>query len=98
MTSGPFGLSNPEGLRTAIAGASFSNITIRPALKILRFPSPNEFVLRYAAGSALASLVADADDDARTAFLAEVKEKLQGYVDDQGLAFPIESNVAVARK
>jgi len=47
MTSGPFGLSNPEALRTAIAGASFGNITIHPALKILRFPSPNEFVLRY---------------------------------------------------
>jgi hypothetical protein len=39
-------------------------------------------------------LVAGADDDARTAFLAEVKERLQRYVDDQGLAFPIETNVA----
>jgi ubiquinone/menaquinone biosynthesis C-methylase UbiE len=96
MTSGPFVLSNSEALRTLIGEASFSDITIRPALKTLRFPSPDEFALRYASGSALASLVADADDDARTGFLAEVKEKLQRYVDDQGLAFPIESNVAVA--
>ena len=88
MTSGPFGLSNPEALRTALAGASFSNITIRPALKMLRFPSPNEFVLRYAAGSALASLVARADDDTRSAFLAEVDTRLRSYVDDQGLTFP----------
>jgi ubiquinone/menaquinone biosynthesis C-methylase UbiE len=98
MTSGPFGLSNPEALRTALAGASFGNITIHPTLKILRFPSPNEFVLRYAAGSALASLVVGADDDARTAFLAEVDARLQSYVNDQGLTFPIESNVAIARK
>jgi ubiquinone/menaquinone biosynthesis C-methylase UbiE len=98
MTSGPFVLSNSEALRTLIAEASFSDITIRPALKTLRFPSPDEFALRYASGSALASLVAGADDDARTAFLIEVKEKLQPYVDDQELAFPIESNVAVASK
>jgi len=65
MTSGPFGLSNAEELRTLIAGASFSDITISPVVKVLHFPSPDEFVLRYAAGSALASLVADADDVAR---------------------------------
>jgi hypothetical protein len=98
MTSGPFGLGDPEALRTVIAGASFGNIAIRPAQKTLRFPSPKEFAIRYVAGSALASLVARADDDARTAFLAEVNARLQSYVDDQGLAFPIESNVAVARK
>jgi ubiquinone/menaquinone biosynthesis C-methylase UbiE len=98
MTSGPFSLSNSEALRTLIAGANFGDITIRPALKSLRFPSPDEFVIRYLSGSALASVVASADDDSRAAFMADVKAKLQPYVDDQGLAFPIESNVAVARK
>ena len=95
MTSGPFVLSR---LRTLIAEAGFREITIRSALKTLRFPSPDEFAVRYISGSALASLVDGADDHARAALLAEVKEKLQRYVDDQGLAFPIESNVAVARK
>ncbi len=98
MTSGPFGLSNAEELRALIAAARFSDIALRSALKALRFTSPNEFVLRYAAGSALGSLVAGADDDARTVFLAEVDARLQSYVDDQGLAFPIESNLAVARR
>jgi ubiquinone/menaquinone biosynthesis C-methylase UbiE len=98
MTSGPFVLSNSEALRTLIAEAGFSDITIRSALKTLRFPSPDEFAVRYASGSALANLVSGADEDARSAFLTEVKEKLQRYVDEQGLAFPIESNVALARK
>ena len=98
MTSGPFVMSSSEALRTLIAEASFSDITIHPALKTLRFPSPEEFAVRYASGSALASFVGGADDDARAAFLAQVKESLQRYVDDHGLAFPIESNVAVARK
>jgi ubiquinone/menaquinone biosynthesis C-methylase UbiE len=98
MTSGPFGLSNTEELRRLITGASFGDVTIHPATRMLRFPSTYEFVLHYAAGSALASLVAGADDDSRAALLAEVKARLQSRVDDQGLAFPIESNVVVARR
>jgi SAM-dependent methyltransferase len=98
MTAGPFGLSNSEALRTLTAEASFSDITVRPILKTLRFPSTDEFVTRYVSGSALANFVAGVDDDSRAALLTDVKAKLQLYVDDQGLAFPIESNVAVARK
>jgi len=59
-----------------------------------RWRCAGEFAVRYASGSALASLVSGADDDARSAVLAEVSEKLQRYVDEQGLAFSIESDVA----
>jgi ubiquinone/menaquinone biosynthesis C-methylase UbiE len=98
LTSGPFGLSNTEELRSLIAAAGFRAITIRPATKILRFSSPEEFVLQYAAGSALAGIIAAVDDNARATVFAEIIARLQPYVDDQGLAFPIESNVAVARR
>ena len=98
MTSGPFGLSNTEELRTLVVGASFAEITIRPAVKMLRFPSPEEFALRYAAGSALAGPVAALDDNARATLLAEVSMKLRSSVDDQGLAFPIETNIVIARR
>jgi SAM-dependent methyltransferase len=96
LPSGPFGLGQETELRALLAGADFSEITIRPALKTLRYPSPVEFVRRYVAGSALAGPVAAAADDARAALLTEVNAGLGPYVDDQGLAFPIESNVAVA--
>lgn len=98
MTCGPFGLGNPNELRELVAGANFIGITIRPAVKVLRYPSPDAFVLRYVAGSALAGPVAGADDRARAALLADVNARLQRYVDDDGLAFPIESNVVVARR
>ena len=98
MTAGPFSLSDPETLRTAIAGAGFSDITIWPSQKILRFPSPDEFVLRYAAGTALGGAIAGVGDDARAAFIGNVRERLQSSIDDQGLAFPIESNIALALK
>ena len=98
MTSGPFGLSNPNELRALVTGANFTDITIRPAVKVLRYPSPDAFVLRYVAGSALAGPVAGADDRARGMLLADVTARLQRHVDDDGLAFSIESNVVVARR
>jgi hypothetical protein len=98
LTTGPFGFSQAQELRALIAGAHFRDITIRPAVKTLRYPSSDEFVLRYVAGSALAGPVAAANDSARVALLAEVNAGLRSYVSDQGLAFPIESNVVVAQR
>jgi hypothetical protein len=97
LKSGPFGLSTTEELRDLIAGG-VEDINIRGVAKVLRYPSSDEFVLRYAAGSALAAAVANLGDDARTALLAEVAERLQPYVQEQELAFPIESNIAAARR
>jgi ubiquinone/menaquinone biosynthesis C-methylase UbiE len=98
MTAGPFGLSDAEELRAMIAEAGFEAVTIHPTVKILRYPSPEAFVLRYAAGSALAGPIAEAGDDARAVLLAEVGAALQPYVEAGTLAFPIESNIVVARR
>jgi ubiquinone/menaquinone biosynthesis C-methylase UbiE len=97
LASGPFGLGDAEELRALIAGADFKDITVRPAVKTLRYPSPDEFVLGYVASSALASAVGDADERARASLLAEVGAKLAAAVDDRGLGFPIETNIAIAR-
>src|SRR5262249_34907293 len=96
LPSGPFSLGQAGEIRALISGAGFRDIAIDPAVKTLHYPSPDEFVRGYVAGSALASPLATAADEARTALLAEVTAGLRPYVDDQGLAFPIESNVAVA--
>lgn len=98
MTAGPFALGDTRGLRALIAGPRFRNITIRPAVKTLRYSSCDEFVLQYAAGSPLAAVLSTADDNARALLLAETGAKLQSHIDDQGLAFPIESNIVIAHK
>ena len=46
--SGPFGLGTTEELLDLIADAGFKDISIRASAKVLRFPSSDEFVLRYA--------------------------------------------------
>ena len=37
------------------------------------------------------------DDSARAALLADIRARLQAYIGDQGMAFPIQSNIVVAR-
>ena len=98
MTSGPFALSRAEELRSLVANANFRDVDIRTATKLLQYPSSQEFVLRYVAGSALGGFYATANESAQFALLDDVSQALSQYVDDRGLAFPIESNLLVARK
>ena len=97
LASGPFSLSDADELRALIAGANFQDITIRRATKTLRWASLEEFVLGYVFGSALAGVVGDPDESARAALLTEIGAKLAAAIDDQGMRFPIETNIVVAR-
>jgi hypothetical protein len=78
--------------------AGFRTITIRPTVKVLRFPSAEAFVQRYVAGasSLLAQMVAQADDQARAAVLRDVRLALQAYRDAEGLALPKASHLVTA--
>jgi ubiquinone/menaquinone biosynthesis C-methylase UbiE len=96
IASGPFSFSDADQLRTLIASANFQDIAIRRATKTLRSPSVEEFVLGFLSGSALAGVVGDMDEGARAALLAEVAAKLAAAIDEQGLRFPIETNIATA--
>jgi|RhiMetdeSRZDD1v2_1073273.scaffolds.fasta_scaffold79660_4 ubiquinone/menaquinone biosynthesis C-methylase UbiE len=93
----PFAFGSADDLRMLITGAGFRIVDLRPAAKTLRFPSPEEFVGRYVAATPLAAIVAKASDDARAALVTEVSAALKSSVDQQGLAFPIEAHLALAR-
>jgi len=94
----PFSLGEVDELRTLVVAAGFRDVTIRPAVKSLRFPSPEDFVRCYVAGSALAGLVAQVSPDIPEALLADVRQELHNHVDDEGVAFPIEAHVVAARR
>jgi hypothetical protein len=64
---------------------------------MVRFASPAAFVRYQVAGSPLATHVAQADDAVREALIREVTEAMQSYLNDDGLAFPIEAQIAVAQ-
>ena len=86
-----------EELRSVLTRAGFRTVRITADVRMVRFASPAAFVRYQVAGSPLATHVAAVDDGAREALIHEVAGAMRAYVDDDGLAFPIEGHIAVAR-
>jgi hypothetical protein len=63
----------------------------------VRFPSVERFVLSYVAGSPLAGPVFKADDAAREALIADVRNALRKYTSSTELAFPIAAHLLSAK-
>jgi ubiquinone/menaquinone biosynthesis C-methylase UbiE len=95
---GPFALCKEEELGSILAAAGFRDPTSSRAVKVVHFPSCEEFVRRYGTGSPLAGYFASMAPSTRGELIREVGEKLAGHVSTAGLAFPIEANLAVAYK
>jgi ubiquinone/menaquinone biosynthesis C-methylase UbiE len=85
-----------EALHNLLSQAGFTNVRVGADVRMVRFASPDALVRYQVAGSPLASHVAAADDSAREALMREVSAALQCYLNDDGLAFPIEGQVALA--
>lgn len=96
--SGPFSLGKTEELHALLSGAGFREVQIQPAVKTLHFPSPEAFVRYSVAASPLAGVVAQVSDAARAALLSDVSTALQPYTSEEGLRFPIETHLAMAKK
>src|SRR5262249_18319658 len=93
LLDGPYSLSGAGQLRTLLAEAGFHDVRIRPATKLLRFPSAEIFLQQYVAASPLAEPVGQADEQTRTAISNEVSMGLRPYLDSEGLVFPIENHL-----
>jgi SAM-dependent methyltransferase len=91
-----FGDSTDE-LRGLLTQAGFRTVRVGAEARMVRFASPSAFVRNQVAGSPLVSHVAAIDDIAREALIREVTAAIQAYVNDDGLAFPIEGHIAVAQ-
>ena len=91
-----FILGDAQALRALVADAGFREIHIRLRSRITRWPSLEDYVFGYLAGSPMAPAVAALDDTTRTAMLEHITAALQSYVDDDGLAAPWESHVVTA--
>lgn len=86
-----------DGLHALLTQAGFRTIHVRFDVHMVRFASVRAFVLYQVAGSPLASHVAQVDDAAREAMVGEVTAAMQAYTDSEGLAFPIEGQLLVAK-
>jgi ubiquinone/menaquinone biosynthesis C-methylase UbiE len=94
-------LADTAELGTLVAGAGFRDVVIRTATKIVRFPSPTDYVRIQLAATPLATLIAQyaaaSRDRLVDALVADVSTALAPYVGDAGLRFPQEVHSVLAR-
>jgi hypothetical protein len=93
----PFGLSNAEELAGLVRAAGFQDVAIQQRVGTVRFASVDRFVLSYVAGSPFAGPVSQADNAAREALIADVRNALAHYTTSNELAFPIAAHLLSAR-
>ena len=94
----PFALGDAAGLAAEVTAAGFGDVATQTASRLLCYASSEEFVRTYLISTPLADLLAQVDEARRTALLADVNSALQPFIDSNGLAFPIESQIIMARK
>lgn len=92
----PFTIDTPNELATLAETAGFMDVRVVLDTRMVRFPSVKAFYNYYTHGSPLAAHVAEIDnhDDE----VAEMAERLNPYIDSDGLAFPIEGLIVTASK
>lgn len=88
-------LGDADDLRTLIAGAKFHGVETHTTEVWARFPSSESYLRWHISGSPMAGPVARVDPAARNRFLDEMTESLRPYLDDEGLTFPLQTNVGV---
>jgi hypothetical protein len=90
-------LSTDE-LRELIAGAGFREVRIFIGIGPVRYPSAEEFLRLEGASSPLAGPIGGLRDDVREALIRDLGEALLEYTEDNGIVFPAETYLAVARR
>jgi ubiquinone/menaquinone biosynthesis C-methylase UbiE len=92
-----FVLGDADELRGLVTAAGFQAPHLRLVVKLMRAPSLAEYVPGLLSATPMAGAVAAMEETRRTTMFEELQAVLQSYVDDTGLAVPMEGHVIVAR-
>jgi ubiquinone/menaquinone biosynthesis C-methylase UbiE len=98
MMRSPFPALSRDELRELITGAGFREVRIILGIGPVRYPSVQALFQYEAASSPLASSLLSLEDRVHKALIHDLGEALQVYTDDQGIVFPAETYLAVARR
>ncbi len=97
IMKGPFVFGDTtDELHSLMREAGFDNARIIFETRMMRFPSIEALFDSYTAGSPIASHVSNINT--RGKIIADMVERLSGYLDDDGLAFPIQGHLVRATK
>ena len=92
----PFALAEAAALHALLTEAGLRDVRIHTASYTTRHPSPEDYVWQMMVTSPLADVFAQMEDTTRAALVREVGTALQSYRDEEGLALPIATHLAVA--
>ena len=98
MMRSPFPDWDGDDLRRLARDVGFAELSVAVEVGSVRYPSVEEFVRREAASSPLAEAIAAVGRGVRADLVREVDDGLEGYTDDDGVVFPMESYVLAARR
>jgi ubiquinone/menaquinone biosynthesis C-methylase UbiE len=93
-----FSLSSAEELRAYLSKAGFRDVRITIEVGSARFVSVEDFLHRYLGALPIAGVIASLSAERRSAIASDVSDSLHEYLDDEGLVFPTEINLASAKR
>jgi NAD(P)-dependent dehydrogenase (short-subunit alcohol dehydrogenase family) len=94
----PFSLNTAAELRMLASDAGLQRISIRFEHRTMRYPAPDKMVAGFMIATPIASQFQALLSDRQHAFVDFVADRLAGYVDDAGLAVPMENHFLTAVK
>ena len=92
----PFALADIDELSGLLRMVELSTVEMHTKTLPARFPSASDFI-EYQLGGRLANAVSTLSDETRTALVAALHKAFEPYVGPEGLVFPMEAHVVVAR-
>lgn len=98
MTRSPFPDWTIADLRGLVRDAGFGEATVTIGIGSMRYPSIEEFLRREAASSPLAGPLGALDPAVRDVLVRDLEDGLGAYTDDEGVVFPMETYLVVARR
>ena len=93
-----FSLNTSDELRNLASDAGLRNIKIRFEHRTLRYPNVAELATGFIQATPIASQFMALPEEKRNAFAEHVSERLSGYIDDAGLAAPVEYHLLTATR
>ncbi len=96
ILSSAYILEDPENIREMFENTGFKDINIRLVIKQMRYKSLDEFLYGGLAASPFAKDILALDESKRNEMFLMIKESISDYIDDYGLAAPMESYVVSA--
>jgi SAM-dependent methyltransferase len=93
----PFTLSQRDEIRELLANAGFVEVAICLSTRVTRFPSAEAMIRIMMAGTPLGVAMDNSDSHVLQKVIDEVTAKLSDYLDDEGLAIPMQGWAISAR-